>query len=87
MPHASTCFASSATHVQIGLSGMLFYGSSPCIEVAVNGADDVCQDGENNSADALAAPRKPHKGCGVSRMQAKLAMAAQSGKLHHSRII
>ena len=44
-------------------------------------AGDVCDEGENNSADELATPRKPDKGRGVARMQAKLVMAAQNGKL------
>ena len=38
----------------------------PCTEAAVNVADDVCEDGENNSADELATPRKPNKGCVVA---------------------
>ena len=56
-------------------------GPHPCTELAVNVADDVCEDGENNSPDEVATPRKPDKGRGVARMQAKLLMAAQSGKL------
>ena len=44
-------------------------------------AGDVCDEGENNSAHELATPRKPDKGRGVARMQAKLVMAAQNGKL------
>ena len=48
----------------------------------MNVADDVCEDGENSSANELATPRKPDKRCGVARMQAKLVMAAQcDGKL------
>ena len=53
----------------------------PCGDVVVNVVDDVCDEGENNSADELATPRKPDKGCGVARMQAKLVMAAQNGRL------
>ena len=53
----------------------------PCREASVNVADYVCEDGENNGADELATPRKPNKGRPVARMQAKLVMAAQSGKL------
>ena len=37
--------------------------------------------GENNSADDLATARKPNKGRAVARMQAKLVMAAQNGRL------
>ena len=47
----------------------------------MNGADDVYNEGENNSADELVTPRKPDKGRGVARMHAKLVMAAQNGKL------
>ena len=47
-------------------------------------ADDVCEDGENKSADELATPRKPDKRRGIARMQPKLAMAAQNGKLRES---
>ena len=53
----------------------------PCGEVVLNVVDDVCDEGENNSADDLATPRKPDKGRGVARMQAKLVMAAQKGRL------
>ena len=53
----------------------------PCGEVVVSVADDVCDEGENNSADDLVTQGKPDKGRGVSRMQAKLVMAAQNGKL------
>ena len=56
-------------------------GPRPCTEVVVNVADDVCDDGENNIADELATPRKRDKGRRVVRMQAKLVMAAQNGKL------
>ena len=60
----------------------IFAGPHPCTEVVVNNvADDVCEDGENKSADELATPRKPDKRRGVARMQAKLAMATQNGKL------
>ena len=47
----------------------------------MNVVDDVCDEGENNSADELATARKPNKGRGVARMQAKLVMAAQNGRL------
>ena len=47
----------------------------------MNVADDACDEGENNSADELATPRKPHKGRGVARVHAKLVMAVQNGKL------
>ena len=47
----------------------------------MNVVDHVCEDGENNSADELATPRKPNKRRGVAKMQAKLVMAAQNGKL------
>ena len=53
----------------------------PCGDVVVNVVDDVCDEGENNSADELATPRKPDKGRGVARMQAKLVMAVQNGRL------
>ena len=53
----------------------------PCGDVVVNVVDDVCDEGENNSADDLATPRKPDKGRGVARIQAKLVMAAQNGRL------
>ena len=53
----------------------------PCGEVVVSVADDVCDEGENNGADELVTPRKPDKGRGVARMQAKLVIAAQNGKL------
>ena len=53
----------------------------PCGDVVVNVVDDVCDEGENNSADELATPRRPDKGRGVARMQAKLVMAAQNGRL------
>ena len=56
-------------------------GLHPCTEVVVNVADDVCEEGENNSADESATPRKTHKGRRVARMQAKLVMAARNGKL------
>ena len=49
----------------------------------MNVVEDVYEDGENNSADELAAPCKPDKGRGGARMQAKLITAAQSGKLRH----
>ena len=44
-------------------------------------ADDICDEGENNSADELVTPRKPDKGRGVARMQAKFVMVAENGKL------
>ena len=47
----------------------------------MNVADDVCDEGENNSADELATTRKPNKGRGVARMQAKLVVATQNGGL------
>ena len=53
----------------------------PCGDVVVNVVEDVGDEGENNSADELAIARKPNKGRGVARMQAKLVMAAQNGKL------
>ena len=53
----------------------------PCGNVVVNVVDDVYDEGENNSAEELATPRKPNKGCGVARMQAKLVMATQNGML------
>ena len=53
----------------------------PCGDVVVNVVDDVCDEGENNSADELAAARKPNKGRGVARMRAQLVMAAQNGRL------
>ena len=53
----------------------------PCGNVVVNVVDDVCDEGENNSADELATPRKPNKGRGVARMQAKLVMATQNCRL------
>ena len=56
-------------------------GPRPCTEVMVNVANDVCDEGENNSADELATPCKPDKGRCVARMQAKIVMAAQNGKL------
>ena len=56
-------------------------GPHPCTQVVVNVADDVCGDGENNNADELATPRKLDKRRGVAKMQAKLVMAVQNGKL------
>ena len=53
----------------------------PCGEVVVSVADDVCDEGENNSANELVTPRKADKGRGVARIQAKLVMAAHNGKL------
>ena len=53
-----------------------------CKKVAVHGAYEVCEDVGNNSADNLVTPCKTDKKRGVARMQAKLVMAAQSGKLH-----
>ena len=50
--------------------------------VLVNVVDDVCDEGENNSADELATTRNPNKGRSVARMQAKLVMAAENGRLH-----
>ena len=55
-----------------------------CGDMVVNVVDDVCDEGENNSADELATPQKPDKGRGVARMQAKLVMAAQNGRLRDS---
>ena len=49
----------------------------------MNVADDVCDDRENNSADELATPRKADKGHRVARMQARLVIAAQNGKLRN----
>ena len=49
--------------------------------MVVNVADDVCEDGENSSANELATPGEPDKGRGITEMQATLVMAAQSGKL------
>ena len=34
----------------------------------MNVADDVCDEGEDNSADELATPRKPNKGRRVAEM-------------------
>ena len=65
----------------LGCHACFSAGPHPCTEVVVNVADDVCEDGENNSADELATPRKPDKRRGVARMQAKLVMAAQNGKI------
>ena len=48
-----------------------FAGLHLCTEVVVPNANDVSEDGENNSADKLATPRKPDKGRRVARMQAK----------------
>ena len=56
-------------------------GPHLCIEGVVNVGDDICEDGENNSADELATPCKPNKRRGVARVQAKLVMAAQNGTL------
>ena len=53
----------------------------PCGEVVVNVADDDCDEGESNSANKLATPRKPDKGRGVAMMKAKLVMASENGKL------
>ena len=47
----------------------------------MNVADDVCEAGENNSADELATPLKLEKRRDVARMQVKLVMVAQNGKL------
>ena len=47
----------------------------------MNVADDVCEDGENNSADELATSGKPHKGCAVARILAKWVTATRTGKL------
>ena len=47
----------------------------------MNVVGDVCDEGENNSADELATTRKPNKGRSVARMQAKLVMAAQNGRV------
>ena len=51
-------------------------GLRPCGEVVKNVADDVCDEGENNSAHQLPTLRKPSKGHGVARMQAKWVMGA-----------
>ena len=56
-------------------------GPHPCTALVVNVVDDVCEEGEINSASELATPHKPNKRHGVARMHAKLVMAAQSGKL------
>ena len=53
----------------------------PCGNVVVNGVDDVCDEGDINSADELATQRKPNKLRGVAGMQAKLVIAAQHGRL------
>ena len=53
----------------------------PCGNVVVNVVDDVYDEGENNSADELATPRKPNQRRGVARMQAKLVMATRNGRL------
>ena len=58
-----------------------FAGQHPCAEVVVNVADDVFEEGENNSAHELATPHKLDKRRGVATMEAKLVMAAQNGKL------
>ena len=50
----------------------------------MNVADDVCEAGENNSADKQATPRKPHKRLGVAWMHAKLVVAPQNGKVRDS---
>ena len=50
-------------------------------EVALQVVDNVCDNMENNGADELVTPRKPNQRCGVARMQAKLVMAATTGKL------
>ena len=47
----------------------------------MNVVGDVCDEGENNSADELATTRKPNKGRSVARMQAKLVMAVQNGRV------
>ena len=56
-------------------------GPHPCTEVVVSVANDVCDEGESNSADKLATPRKLDKGRCVVKMQANLVMAAQNDKL------
>ena len=43
-------------------------GPRPCLEAVVNVADDVCDEGENNSADELATPPQPDKARRVARM-------------------
>ena len=53
----------------------------PCGDVVVHVVGDVCDEGENNSADELATTRKPNKGRSVARMQAKLVMAVQNGRV------
>ena len=47
----------------------------------MNVVGDVCHEGENNRAHELATTRKPNKGRSVARMQAKLAMAVQNGRV------
>ena len=64
-----------------GVACMLLSFLRSCGDMVVNVVDDVRDEGENNSADELATPRKPDKGRGVARMQAKLVMAAQNGRL------
>ena len=58
-------------------------GQRPCGDVVVNVVDDVCDERENNSADKLATPHKLDKGRGVARMQAKLVIATQNGRLRY----
>ena len=42
----------------------------PCVDVVVNVVDDVSDEGENNSTDEFATPRKPDKGRGVGGQDA-----------------
>ena len=64
-----------------GVPCMPFAQACVLVGTLVNVVDDVCDEGENNSADELATPRKPDKGRGVAKMQAKLVMVAQNGRL------
>ena len=64
-----------------GLSASSCLAAPHCTKVVVNVTDDVCEEGENNSAHGLATPRKLDNGRRVARMQAKLVMAAQNGNL------
>ena len=80
VPHASVLFASGATRVWFAMHAF-FVDPHPCKEVAVRVAYDVCEDVEINSVDERVAPRKPDKRHGVARMQAKLVMDVQRGKL------
>ena len=53
----------------------------PCTEAAVNVVDHVCEVDENNNATKMCTSCKPNKGRVVAGMQAKLVMAAESGKV------